>query len=170
MITVPQLDPVSQIQATDVIIITHADGSTEKITGENFMKAMAVDVIAENNMYSVTSNAVAEELKVISGVITLLDNTMNIGGMLQKQGKRVTMSVRIWKEGETTVNAGQVLAVLPEGFRPKNNVNIFFNINNFDSINTHQLLTADWYGSIYTVLQQTYSRLDFYLSGSWFTE
>ena len=62
MITVPQLDPVSQIQATDVIMITHADGTTEKITGENFMKAMAVDVIAENNMNSVTSNAVAKKL------------------------------------------------------------------------------------------------------------
>lgn len=72
MITVPQLDPVSQIQATDVIMITHADGTTEKITGENFMKAMAVDVIAENNMNSVTSNAVAKALPTVQeGVLTI---------------------------------------------------------------------------------------------------
>lgn len=69
MITVPQLDSVSQIQATDVIMITHADGTTEKITGENFMKAMAVDVIAENNMYSVTSNAVAKAHKIIANTV-----------------------------------------------------------------------------------------------------
>lgn len=85
MITVPQLDPVSQIQATDVIMITHADGTTEKITGENFMKAMAVDVIAENNMNSVTSNAVARGFLSAATRITMLNTYIQDAYLYKKK-------------------------------------------------------------------------------------
>ena len=118
-------------------------------------------------MYSVTSNAVARKLKIFSSDVTLLDQTMSHNISLVKSGNIVTMALRIWKEGEITVSAGQVLATLPEGYRP-----IGFSqaeIIKFDANNTHQLIVIDAYGSIYTVLTQTYSRLDFYITASWIT-
>lgn len=113
MITVPQLDPVSQIQATDVIMITHADGTTEKITGENFMKAMAVDVIAENNMNSVTSNAVFNVTKkYTSGAVTLNPSYVT-GGSIEwlKVGRLVIIKITAlklttWSDGDKTIATG----------------------------------------------------------------
>jgi hypothetical protein len=129
-----------------------------------------VDEVTLNNKHSVTSNAVAQRLNVSAGVIELVDTTMLMDGSLFKQDKLVTMSLRIWKEEQLTLNAGQALAMLPQGFRPKANSVIWCNLTNFDSTNTHALIAIDWYGSIYTVITQTVSRLDFYITASWFTD
>lgn len=61
MITVPQLELVQNLDPTDVIIITHANGTSEKITGADFLKGVTpVDAITENDLHPVTSNAVAQ--------------------------------------------------------------------------------------------------------------
>jgi hypothetical protein len=122
-------------------------------------------------MNSVSSNAVRQAITAalapISGNVTLTDTTMSMNGTLIKSGKVCNLQLRIWKEGEITVTNGQVLCTIPEGFRPLSHA--WLEIQNFNSSNAHQLITIDNYGNVYCVLQQTYERLDFYLSVSWIT-
>jgi hypothetical protein len=74
MITVPQLDPVQHLDPTDVIIITHANGTSEKITGADFLKGVTpVDNITASDMHPVTSNAVA----AIAPVDTVAKNNLH---------------------------------------------------------------------------------------------
>ena len=100
MITVPQLDPVQHLDPTDVIIITHANGTSEKITGADFLKGVTpvdnitardmhpvtsnavaaiapVGTIAEDNLHSVTSDAVFKNNKTTAATITKAPNVIN---------------------------------------------------------------------------------------------
>ena len=55
MTTVPALNIIQNLDPTDTIMITHADGSTERFSASKIIPA---DTVASGNMQSVTSNAV----------------------------------------------------------------------------------------------------------------
>ena len=120
-------------------------------------------------MNSVSSNAVRQAITTVlapqTGNVILIDTTMSMSGTLIKSGKVCSLQLRIWKEGEITITNGQVLCTIPEGFRPLSHA--WVEIQNFDGLGSHQLIAIDSYGSLYCVLQQTYDRLDFYISVTW---
>lgn len=118
-------------------------------------------------MNSVTSNAVAKQLKITYSDVTLADQSMSKTCVLQKQGRLVTMSLRIWKEATVAISAGTILAILPAGYRP--NSIVYFNVTNFDVNKSNIALVADNYGSIYNLPVINSERLDLYMTGSWFT-
>ncbi|MBO7733337.1 MAG: hypothetical protein J6S67_12305 [Methanobrevibacter sp.] len=165
--TIPDLDPAYVIEPDDVIMITHSDGTTEKIDGIDFIKSGTVNTITANEDRPVSSDAVNSFLEVKSADITLVDNTMSKIGKLRKSGNLVNLSCRIYKEAEITVTANQVLATIPAGFRPA--AACYIDLQVFDAYQSHQLIAVNPNGDITTVLQQTYSRLDIYLQAGWCT-
>ena len=54
-IVIPDLDPVTSIQDSDVIMITHSDGTTEKIAMSDFI----ANVVQDGNKKPASSQAVA---------------------------------------------------------------------------------------------------------------
>lgn len=87
MITIPQLDPNSHLLDTDVVMITHSDGTTDKITGADLKSEVLTDVpdftddkIQNGDMNPVTSNAVSTILassRIITGPV------LGIGGNIK---------------------------------------------------------------------------------------
>ena len=55
MTTVPALTPIQNLAPTDTIMITHADGTTDRFSAS---KIIPSDTVASGNMQSVSSNAV----------------------------------------------------------------------------------------------------------------
>ena len=122
-------------------------------------------------MNSVSSNAVKQAITASqaysSGQVSIIDSTWSHSGTLLKSGKVVNLQLRVWHEEETTVTGGQVLGVIPVGFRPLSHAWTEFQM--FDSTATHQLINIDSLGNIKAILGQTYSRLDMYINSTWIT-
>ena len=116
MITVPALSSVNDILDSDLIMVTHSNGESYKISGSDFKKAMAVDTVALNNMHSVTSNAVAQRFNSLSYANVPIENHGD-KIYLYKFGKVVFMSL---SSDWSSLSAGESLnvATIPQGYRP----------------------------------------------------
>ena len=66
MTTVPALNIIQNLAPTDTIMITHADGSTERFSASMIIPT---DQVATNNMQSVTSNGVYNALRPVASTV-----------------------------------------------------------------------------------------------------
>lgn len=80
MITIPQLDDVSVIDDTDEIMVTHSDGTTEKISGADMKADIVKDKIENNNGNAVTVNAVST---IMASSTTITGPQLGTGGNIK---------------------------------------------------------------------------------------
>lgn len=80
MITIPQLDDVSVIDDTDEIMVTHSDGTTEKISGADMKADIVKDKIENNNGNAVTVNAVST---IMASSTTITGPELGTGGNIK---------------------------------------------------------------------------------------
>jgi len=80
MITVPQLDDVTVIDDTDDIMVTHTDGTTEKISGANMKADIVKNKIENNNGNAVSVNAVST---IMASSTTITGPELGTGGNIK---------------------------------------------------------------------------------------
>ena len=93
MTTVTALSSVNDILDSDIVMVTHTNGSSYKISGADLKKALAVNTVANGNMNPVTSNAVNGELqKALRSSQGYLDLKFAFGTELVNGTKTIDLS------------------------------------------------------------------------------